>query len=85
MINIKVNNTTYQFQSTVTLDQIINQLDISVNGIAVAINQSIITKSDWISTTPNDGDALLIIKATQADNSHFQTLQYNKRPKIINP
>ena len=64
MINIKVNNTTYQFQSTVTLDQIINQLDISVNGIAVAINQSIITKSDWISTTPNDGDALLIIKAT---------------------
>ncbi|SFJ40341.1 sulfur carrier protein ThiS [Olleya namhaensis] len=65
MINIKVNNTTYQFQSTVTLDQIINQLDISVNGIAVAINQSIITKSDWISTTPNDGDALLIIKATQ--------------------
>ncbi|PKG50848.1 sulfur carrier protein ThiS [Olleya sp. 1-3] len=65
MINIKVNNITYQFQSTVTLDQIINQLDISVNGIAVAINQSIITKSDWISTTPNDGDALLIIKATQ--------------------
>ncbi|WP_282067832.1 sulfur carrier protein ThiS [Olleya namhaensis] len=65
MINIKVNNTTYQFQSTVTLDQIINQLDISVNGIAVAINQSIITKSDWISTTPNDGDAVLIIKATQ--------------------
>ena len=65
MINIKVNNTTYQFQSTVTLDPIINQLDISVNGIAVAINQSIITKSDWISTTPNDGDALLIIKATQ--------------------
>ncbi|WP_281846411.1 sulfur carrier protein ThiS [Olleya namhaensis] len=65
MINIKVNNTTYQFQSTVTLDQIINQLDISVNGIAVAINQSIITKSDWISTTPNDGDTVLIIKATQ--------------------
>lgn len=65
MINIKVNNTTYQFESTVTLDQIINQLDISVNGIAVAINQSIITKSDWISTTPNDGDAVLIIKATQ--------------------
>lgn len=65
MINIKVNNTTYQFQSTVTLDQIINQLDISVNGIAVAINQSIITKSHWTSTTPNDGDAVLIIKATQ--------------------
>ncbi|WP_272022579.1 sulfur carrier protein ThiS [Olleya namhaensis] len=65
MINIKVNNTTYQFQSTVTLDQIINQLDISVNGIAVAINQSIITKSNWTSTTPNDGDAVLIIKATQ--------------------
>ncbi|MBL7558900.1 sulfur carrier protein ThiS [Olleya sp. YSTF-M6] len=65
MIDIKVNNTSYQFESQITLDQIIKQLDISVNGIAVAVNQNIITKSDWSATTPNNGDSILIIKATQ--------------------
>ncbi|AWH75227.1 thiamine biosynthesis protein ThiS [Dokdonia sp. Dokd-P16] len=65
MINIKVNHTSYQFPAQVTLDQILTQLDISVSGIAVAINEHIITRSQWVSTIPNDGDAVLIIKATQ--------------------
>ncbi|TVZ23113.1 sulfur carrier protein [Dokdonia sp. Hel_I_63] len=65
MINIKVNQTSYQFPAQVTLDQILTQLDISVSGIAVAINERIITRSQWVSTVPDDGDAVLIIKATQ--------------------
>jgi len=65
MINIKVNQTSYQFPAQVTLDQILSQLDISVSGIAVAINERIITRSQWVSTVPDDGDAVLIIKATQ--------------------
>ncbi|WP_035336907.1 sulfur carrier protein ThiS [Dokdonia sp. PRO95] len=65
MINIKVNQTSYQFPAQVTLDQILSQLDISVSGIAVAINERIITRSQWVSTIPDDGDAVLIIKATQ--------------------
>ncbi|AEE20631.1 MULTISPECIES: sulfur carrier protein ThiS [unclassified Dokdonia] len=65
MINIKVNQTSYQFPAQVTLDQILTQLDISVSGIAVAINERIITRSHWVSTIPDDGDAVLIIKATQ--------------------
>ncbi|WP_379953176.1 sulfur carrier protein ThiS [Dokdonia sp. R78006] len=65
MINIKVNQTSYQFPAQVTLDQILTQLDISVSGIAVAINERIITRSQWVSTIPDDGDAVLIIKATQ--------------------
>jgi sulfur carrier protein len=65
MINIKVNQTSYQFPAQVTLDQILTQLDISVSGIAVAINERIITRSQWVSTILDDGDAVLIIKATQ--------------------
>jgi len=65
MIHIKVNNKAHQFPDKITLDQIISRLDISVNGIAIAINQNIIARADWVTTTPFDGDAVLIIKATQ--------------------
>ena len=65
MINIKVNNTKHQFQSNSSLEVILNLLDISVHGIAVAINQNIITKADWNTKILNENDEILIIKATQ--------------------
>jgi len=65
MINIKVNNKTHQFQSNNSLEVILSSLDISVNGIAVAVNQDIISKSDWKLKTLHEGDEVLIIKATQ--------------------
>jgi len=65
MINIKVNNTTHQFQAASSLAIILNELKIATNGIAVAVNQNIITKTDWNTQTLNEGDEVLIIKATQ--------------------
>lgn len=65
MINIKVNNTRHQFQPNSSLEVILNLLDISVNGIAVAVNQKIITKTDWSTKILNESDEILIIKATQ--------------------
>ncbi|MCW3078400.1 MAG: thiamine biosynthesis protein ThiS [Bacteroidetes bacterium] len=34
-------------------------------GIAIAINQNIIQKNNWSTTSLKEGDAILIIKATQ--------------------
>jgi len=65
MINIKVNNTAHQFQEASSLVTILNELEIVTNGIAVAVNQNIITKTDWNTQTLNEGDEVLIIKATQ--------------------
>ena len=65
MINIKVNSKNHQFQSSNSLEVVLKTLDISVNGIAVAVNQDIISKSDWNQKTLNEGDEVLIIKATQ--------------------
>ena len=65
MINIKVNNTIHQFQTASSLATILNELEIMTNGIAVAINQNIITKTDWNTQALNEGDEILIIKATQ--------------------
>ena len=34
-------------------------------GIAVAVNGSVVPKASWLSTPLNNGDSVLIIKATQ--------------------
>jgi len=65
MINIKINNTIHQFQADSSLGIILNELKVATNGIAVAVNQSIITKTDWNTHALTEGDEILIIKATQ--------------------
>jgi len=65
MINIKVNNVTHQFSEKPYLVEILKNLELSTNGIALAVNQNIISKEDWNITSVNDKDEILIIKATQ--------------------
>lgn len=65
MINIIVNDTPHLFRSETTLDLIIKELKISENGIAVAVNENIITKSAWNTKTLNENDKVLVIRATQ--------------------
>ncbi|CAG2532647.1 MAG: sulfur carrier protein ThiS [Maribacter dokdonensis] len=65
MINIIVNDTPHLFRPDTTLDLIIKELKISENGIAVAVNENIITKSAWNTKTLNENDKVLVIRATQ--------------------
>jgi len=65
MINIKVNNTFHKIQPNSTVQMVLTTLAIPVNGIAVAINQNIITNTDWDKKILIDGDQILIITATQ--------------------
>ncbi|MFS4455964.1 sulfur carrier protein ThiS [Maribacter sp. 2304DJ31-5] len=65
MINISINGDTHTFDKQVSLQLVIEKLKIDTDGIAVAINQHIISKSKWNSTTLNNSDNVLIIKATQ--------------------
>ena len=65
MITVKVNNKEHQFSASISLQEILEQLKITTNGIAVAINQNIITKSDWSTTRLAHNQSVLIIKATQ--------------------
>ena len=66
-MELKINNQTKQF----SLDSLTVQalLDIEIpekqNGIALAINNTVIPKSDWNSHFLNTTDDILIISATQ--------------------
>ena len=65
MITIKVNNKEHQFIASISLQEILELLKITPNGIAVAVNQNIISKSNWPKTKLSPNDTVLIIRATQ--------------------
>ncbi|TVZ26350.1 sulfur carrier protein [Gillisia sp. Hel_I_86] len=65
MITVNVNNTAHTCNSHSSLQDLLAQLDISQNGIAVAVNNQIISKTEWGRHELAEGEKVLIIKATQ--------------------
>ena len=64
-ICITINNAAHEFSKVSTLQDILNQLEVQQSGIAVAVNNNIVTKSEWETFTLKTSDAVLIITATQ--------------------
>ncbi|TCI92597.1 sulfur carrier protein ThiS [Tenacibaculum sp. M341] len=65
MISIKVNDTPKQVSINSTLQQLLDQLEVKNKGIAIAVNNNIIKKTDWNHQTLLENDNVLIIKSTQ--------------------
>ncbi|MGB1268833.1 MAG: sulfur carrier protein ThiS [Flavobacteriaceae bacterium] len=65
MVSINVNNLTKKIAKGTTLNLLLRNINQKENGIAVAVNNQIITKSDWASTLLIENDEVLIIQATQ--------------------
>ncbi|SKB30239.1 sulfur carrier protein [Salegentibacter holothuriorum] len=65
MITVNVNNTVHSFSTPTNLQDLLTQLNISDKGIAVAINNQIISKKDWNQRQLSNDENILIIRATQ--------------------
>ena len=65
-MEVIVNNKPHTLSEKSTIQELLNQLDLpSQQGIAVAINQAIIPKTDWENTQLSNQDKVMIITATQ--------------------
>ncbi|WP_417942589.1 sulfur carrier protein ThiS [Flavobacterium sp. RS13.1] len=66
-MELKINNQTKQFQVEALSIQALLDIEIpqKQNGIAVAINNNVIPKSNWNSHLLSETDDILIISATQ--------------------
>lgn len=62
---IKVNNETQEVSDKTTLENLIKNLKIPTNGIAIAINNSVVKRTEWSSKLLQSQDDILIIKSTQ--------------------
>lgn len=65
MITIQVNHELKLIEEQMSLESLLGTLKISLKGIAVAINNQIITKSSWSNTLLKESDNVTIIQATQ--------------------
>lgn len=66
-MELKINNQRKQFDATTLSVQDLLDLEFpnKQNGIAFAINNSVIPKTDWAITILSETDEILIITATQ--------------------
>lgn len=61
-MNIKLNNKTTSIASC-NLQELAQEMNLPEKGIAVAINNQMIPRSEWINTSIAEGADIVIIKA----------------------
>ncbi len=64
-MNITVNNNAKEVDESADLELLMKQLKIDSKGTAIAVNLTVISKSDWNKTILKENDIITIIKATQ--------------------
>lgn len=64
-MEITVNQQSYQLNAPCSVEQMLSLVNAPAKGIAVAVNQTIVAKSDWPARVLQQGDQVVLIKATQ--------------------
>lgn len=63
---IHINDKPYVFEKSIVLLDLLHLINIDTgNGIAIALNNSVVPREKWNVQLINDNDKLLLIKATQ--------------------
>lgn len=65
MITVNVNDTIHSIKASSNIEDLFSQLQISSLGVAVAINNQIVTRNEWSQRELINGENVLIIRATQ--------------------
>ena len=62
-MKVQVNNKEVEMTPASTLTQLAAQLELPVQGIAIAVNNKMVPRTQWNDTILNENDSLVIIKA----------------------
>ena len=63
-MQILVNSQPVTLEAPLSLELLLQQLNQQPNGMALAVNQKIISRSEWADHTVADGDNITLIRAT---------------------
>ena len=65
-MRLNINNEIREISDVENMEDILKKISPDIfNGIAVAVNEQVIPKSDWKKFLPKENDRILIIKASQ--------------------
>lgn len=63
-MKIILNKENFELEKNTSLSELLNSANINVfNGIAIAVNNSVVRRDNWNNTILKDGDKVTIIKA----------------------
>lgn len=62
-MRIYINNQEVIFEDGITLDEVMTKYNPHSKGMAAAINNKVVSRSDWRHTMLRDGDRVIIISA----------------------
>ena len=62
-MKIKVNEQTLELAENTTVEQLLMHLDKPLIGSAIAVNQAVISRSDWAEYIINEGDKISLFQA----------------------
>ncbi len=62
-MKIEVNEQSLEVAENSNIEQLLQQLDKPLNGSAVAVNQSIVSRSQWNEYILNEGDQISLFQA----------------------
>lgn len=63
-MNVFLNNQPFSFEQEKNLLSVLEELKISHDGIAIALNETVIPKSEWEKIQLKNNDKIILIKAT---------------------
>jgi sulfur carrier protein len=64
-LNVLVNGAAEQVESGTTVADVVDRWARSPVGVAVAVNEAVVTRAEWLGTTLTDGDRVEILTAVQ--------------------
>ena len=65
-MTVYINNEPFEFSSTANVEELLRKATITDhNGMALAVNNTVIPKKEWNKYALKENDKIIIIKATQ--------------------
>ena len=61
-MNIKINNKETEVKAT-SLQELATEISLPEKGVAVAVNNRMVPRTEWAGATIKEGDSIVIIKA----------------------
>lgn len=64
-MKIEINGEPKEVDNAIDLNSLVNNVVSDTQGLAVALNNTVVPKNNWDKTTLNESDKILLIRATQ--------------------
>jgi thiamine biosynthesis protein ThiS len=65
VLNVSVNGESRELATGTTLDTLVADLTAAATGVAAAVNESVVPRSQWSGTLLDDGDRVEVLTAVQ--------------------